>query len=284
MLACARIGAIHSVVFGGFSADALRSRIDDAEAKLVVTADGTWRRGKPRALKPAVDEALAKEGHTVAERAGGQAQRPGRRLERTAGQVVVRRRRHRLHRAHRRGPRGRAPALRALHLRHHRQAQGHHPHHRRLPGPGRRHPPRHLRPAPRDRRVLVHRRHRLGHRPHLRHLRAADQRRHPGHVRGHPGFPAPGPLVGDHSKVRGHHPLHRPHRHPHVHEVGPADPGLLRPVLAARARLGGRTHQPRGVDVVPRRHRHQQREERRNARSTRPRSWTPGGRPRPART
>ncbi|WP_431710006.1 acetate--CoA ligase [Glutamicibacter uratoxydans] len=65
MLACARIGAIHSVVFGGFSADALRSRIDDAEAKLVVTADGTWRRGKPSSLKPAVDEALAAEGHTV---------------------------------------------------------------------------------------------------------------------------------------------------------------------------------------------------------------------------
>ncbi|MGG5751999.1 acetate--CoA ligase [Zafaria sp. Z1313] len=65
MLACARIGAIHSVVFGGFSADALRSRIDDAEAKLVVTADGTWRRGKPSPLKPAVDAALAAPGHTV---------------------------------------------------------------------------------------------------------------------------------------------------------------------------------------------------------------------------
>ncbi|MCW4464002.1 acetate--CoA ligase [Glutamicibacter sp. MNS18] len=65
MLACARIGAIHSVVFGGFSADALRSRVDDAEAKLVVTADGTWRRGKPSPLKPAVDEALAAPGHTV---------------------------------------------------------------------------------------------------------------------------------------------------------------------------------------------------------------------------
>ncbi|WP_394940048.1 acetate--CoA ligase [Psychromicrobium sp. YIM B11713] len=65
MLACARIGAIHSVVFGGFSADALRNRIDDAEAKLVVTADGTYRRGAPSALKPAVDEALSAPGHTV---------------------------------------------------------------------------------------------------------------------------------------------------------------------------------------------------------------------------
>ncbi len=69
LLACARIGAIHSVVFGGFSAEALRSRIDDAEAKLVVTADGTYRRGKPSPLKHAVDEALAHEGdgsgHTV---------------------------------------------------------------------------------------------------------------------------------------------------------------------------------------------------------------------------
>ncbi|NUL46004.1 acetate--CoA ligase [Cellulosimicrobium funkei] len=66
MLACARIGAVHSVVFGGFSADALRSRIDDAEAKLVVTADGSWRRGKPSMLKPAVDAALAEPGHSVA--------------------------------------------------------------------------------------------------------------------------------------------------------------------------------------------------------------------------
>nr|MBW4096232.1 AMP-binding protein [Acidobacteriota bacterium] len=65
LLACARIGAVHSVVFGGFSADALRSRIDDAEAKLVVTADGTYRRGKPSSLKPAVDDALARDGHTV---------------------------------------------------------------------------------------------------------------------------------------------------------------------------------------------------------------------------
>ena len=65
MLACARIGAPHSVVFGGFSAEALSSRILDAEAKLVVTSDGGFRRGKPSALKPAVDEALAKGAPTV---------------------------------------------------------------------------------------------------------------------------------------------------------------------------------------------------------------------------
>ena len=59
MLACARLGAPHSVVFGGFSAEALHSRIDDAGAKVVITADGGWRRGKPGALKPAVDAALA---------------------------------------------------------------------------------------------------------------------------------------------------------------------------------------------------------------------------------
>jgi len=59
MLACARLGATHSVVFGGFSAEALRDRINDAEAKLVVTADGGFRRGAVVALKDAVDEAVS---------------------------------------------------------------------------------------------------------------------------------------------------------------------------------------------------------------------------------
>jgi acetyl-CoA synthetase len=58
MLACARIGAIHSVVFGGFSADALKDRILDANAKVVITADGAFRKGKPYMLKPVVDEAI----------------------------------------------------------------------------------------------------------------------------------------------------------------------------------------------------------------------------------
>ncbi|CAB4887385.1 MAG: acetate--CoA ligase [Actinobacteria bacterium] len=62
MLAVARIGAIHSVVFGGFSAESLRNRADDAGAKLVITADGGYRKGGVFALKPVVDQALASDG------------------------------------------------------------------------------------------------------------------------------------------------------------------------------------------------------------------------------
>ncbi len=58
LLACARLGIIHSVVFGGFSAEALKARIQDLEAQVVITADGAWRRGKEVRLKDAVDEAL----------------------------------------------------------------------------------------------------------------------------------------------------------------------------------------------------------------------------------
>ena len=61
MLACARIGAAHSVVFGGFSAEALKSRLQDAEAKLVITADGGWRKDKIVPLKDSVDQAIASD-------------------------------------------------------------------------------------------------------------------------------------------------------------------------------------------------------------------------------
>ena len=74
MLACARIGAPHSVVFGGFSAQALADRINDAEAKLLITADGGYRRGEVFPLKPAADEAVAATStieHVVVVRRGG---------------------------------------------------------------------------------------------------------------------------------------------------------------------------------------------------------------------
>ena len=74
MLACARIGAAHSVVFGGFSSQALADRINDASAKVLVTADGGYRRGEVFALKPAADEALASTPtieHVVVVKRGG---------------------------------------------------------------------------------------------------------------------------------------------------------------------------------------------------------------------
>jgi len=87
MLACAKIGAAHSVVFGGFSAEALRERINDARAKVVITADGAWRRGAVVPLKASVDDALAGtptiEKVVVFERVGKAAQasmKPGRDL------------------------------------------------------------------------------------------------------------------------------------------------------------------------------------------------------------
>ncbi|MGO4618376.1 acetate--CoA ligase, partial [Nocardia sp. 2TAF39] len=62
MLACARLGLTHSVVFAGFSPTALRQRVEDASARLIITTDGQWRRGKPAPLKEAVDEALYAHG------------------------------------------------------------------------------------------------------------------------------------------------------------------------------------------------------------------------------
>src|SRR5205085_2792934 len=74
MLACARIGAVHSVVFGGFSAESLRDRINDARARLLITADGGYRRGNVVALKAIADEAVAGTEsieHVVVYRRGG---------------------------------------------------------------------------------------------------------------------------------------------------------------------------------------------------------------------
>ena len=65
MLACTRLGAIHSIVFGGFSAGALKDRIEDAQAKIVITADGAFRKGKPYMLKNVVDDALTQGGESI---------------------------------------------------------------------------------------------------------------------------------------------------------------------------------------------------------------------------
>src|SRR3989449_5701196 len=77
MLACARIGAVHSVIFGGFSAESLRDRINDSTCRLLVTADGGYRRGNVVALKQVADEAVSDtpsiEHVVVVQRGGGKA-------------------------------------------------------------------------------------------------------------------------------------------------------------------------------------------------------------------
>lgn len=83
MLACARLGATHTVIFGGFSADAIRDRVNDCGCKVIVTADGGYRRGKEIKLKPVVDEAVVQtptiENIVVFKRTGSKiAMRPGR--------------------------------------------------------------------------------------------------------------------------------------------------------------------------------------------------------------
>ena len=130
MLACARIGAPHTVVFGGFSAEALSGRINDCGAKVLITADGGWRRGKKVGLKHHVDEAVVEtptiEHVIVVDRFGD-------------GVHMVPRRDHWWHEivdrqdeVCRAGPgRQRAHALPALHVGHDREAQGHPAHHRR---------------------------------------------------------------------------------------------------------------------------------------------------------
>ena len=254
MLACARIGAPHSVVFGGFSSQALADRINDAEAKVLITADGGWRRGSVFPLKPAADEAVANTStieHVVVVQRGenevhdGRGSRPlvpradGGRRRRLPGRAV----------------RLRAPAVPALHVGHHRQAEGHHAHDGRLPDPGRVHPQVRVRPPSGDRRVLVHRRRRLGHRAQLHRLRPAGQRGDDGDVRGRPELPGQRPLLGDRREVRGDDLLHRPDGDPHDDEVGRRGAAEARPVEPAPPRLGRRADQPRGVDVVPHLHR-----------------------------
>ena len=163
MLACARIGAPHSVVFGGFTADSLQDRINDAEAKVLVTADGAWRRA-PRAA-----EGHCRRGRGRVRRRSSTCSCCGapRTTSRcttaaTSGGTTGRRP---VDRVPVRADGQRRPAVHPLHVGYHRETQGHHAHDRRLSHAGRVHAQVRVRPPSRHRRVLVHRRRRLGHRP-----------------------------------------------------------------------------------------------------------------------
>ena len=136
MLACARIGAPHTVVFGGFSAEALAGRINDAEAKLVITADGGWRRGKAMPLKAGGRRGRrgdARPSSTSSSSAASATPRRSTTDGRGPRRLVARHRRAPGRRLPAGPARQRAHALPALHVGHDRQAEGHHPHDRRLP-------------------------------------------------------------------------------------------------------------------------------------------------------
>ena len=261
MLACARIGAVHSVVFGGFSAEALRDRINDSECAVLITADGGYRRGSVLPLKRFADEAIAgcpSIQHVVVVRR--RARRRGRRgLRHHEGgprSLVAPAPRAGLARLPRRADGRRGDAVHPLYLGHHREAEGHRAHHRRLPHPGGRDHEVRVRPEGR-RRLLVHRRHRLGHRPLLRGVRPARERRHGAHVRGRARLAGARPLLEDLRALRRDRLLHGADRDPRLHEVGHRPSRAPRPLAAAPARQRRRADQPRGLDLVPRAHRRQ---------------------------
>ena len=204
MLACARIGAIHSVVFGGFAANSLASRIDDAQPKLMFSSDAGSRNGKAIAYKPLLDEAIRIAAHKPATCAAG---RPPSGADGTGSRA-----RCRLRHPARTASRGASArhlariergVLRAVHLGHHRQAQGRAARRGRLCGGAGLVDAIHvLRQARRD--LFCHLRYRLGGRPLVYRLRPPD-RRHGDHpVRRLADPPRCGHLVEHRRKVQGH--------------------------------------------------------------------------------
>ena len=248
MLACTRLGAPHTVVFGGFSADSLSGRMVDMGCEVLVTQDEAWRRGKPVPLKHTADEAMAaaprvhsclvvrRTGNEVPMTAGRDRWLPrARRLGRPGGVPV-------------RADGQRGPALPHVHVGDDREAEGDRPHDGRLPRRRRVDPPLHLRPQAGDGRLLVRGRHRLDHRPQLHRLRAALQRRHVRALRGHARLPRPRALVVDRRALRRHDPLHRTDRDPRPHEVGARArrTSTTSPRCASSARSASRSTPRRG--------------------------------------
>ena len=180
MLACARIGAIHSIVFGGFSADALADRIVDSTCTTVITCNGTHRGDKPILMKPVADQAMADADARmdaevatciVVDRADFDVGYAG------WSRLLVARADGRCgRRLCLRGHGCRGSALHPLYLRVHGPAQGRAAHGRRVHGLYGHHAQVRVR-LPRRRHLFLRGRHRLGHRPLVHHLRPNGQRR-----------------------------------------------------------------------------------------------------------
>ena len=220
MLACTRIGAAHSVVFGGFSADALADRIDDAECTVVITADGGYRKGATVALKASADEAIGRTSSVqhcvVVKRTGDEvawdASRDHWYHELVEGQPTTADpepmdSEDLLYLLYTSGTTAKPKGI--MHT-----TGGY------LAGVSATH--RYIFDLHAgDRCVLVHGRHRLGDRPLVHRLRTAGERHDRRHLRGRDRLPRQGPMGADRGEVRRDDPLHRTDRHPRADEVRP---------------------------------------------------------------
>ena len=273
MLACARLGAPHTVVFGGFSAESLSDRMNDMECELLITQDEGWRAGKKVPLKRNADDAVA-QAPTVKKVVV---------LRRTGDDVPFDESRdawwHELTEGQDDDPASAPPepmdAEDLLYLLYTSgttaKPKGHRAHDGRLPRRRRIDAPLHLRHQARLR-LLVRGRRRLGDRAQLHRLRPAHERDDRRHVRGRAELSEPGTLVGDRRAVQGRHPLHRADRDSLAHEVGAR--ARRRSTISRRcacsAASASRSIPRPGSGTAS------------TSAATAPRSWTPGGRRRPA--